>query len=133
MSDGPESGEEMVDGYEPTAQRRTAPKRQRALVDNAGDAEQVADAKRREKDTALRVRDAIERLANTQDGQTFFTHMVEEAGIYRVSFDSDAMQMAFREGRRDFGLWFVAQWLLGRPDAMAVLLQQRALEEKRNG
>lgn len=105
---------------------------ERSLVDNASDRKQVAEGQRIERARAKRYRDALARLANTPDGEVLFEQIAERARFFATSFSRDPMEMAHAEGKRTVGLMFLEDWLLARPDALAVLLQKRATEEKRS-
>ncbi len=105
----------------------------RAAVDNAGDARQVENAERLQREQAKRYADALEAIAATDDGAVLFEVIVERAGFFRSSFDTDALVMAHNEGRRSLGTEFLSDWLTAKPDALAVLLQTRAAQEARHG
>jgi hypothetical protein len=105
----------------------------RAAVDNVGDAKQVENAERIEREQAKNYAEALERIAATQDGAAVFAVIVERAGFFRTSFDTDALVMAHNEGRRSFGTELLNDWLAAKPDAMAVLLTARVAQETRHG
>ena len=105
----------------------------RSLVENAGDAEQVRQGQRIERARATRYSDALARLTMSPDGEVLFEEIVERSMFFTSSYSADAMSMAHNEGRRSLGLEFLADWVTARPDALAHLLSQRALEAKRNG
>lgn len=61
-------------------------------------------------ETALRKRMANETeeldlkwLMSSKRGRRIVWRLLEQAGVFRISFDANALQMAFKEGNRNFG------------------------------
>ena len=102
----------------------------RSLVENSNDREQVKNAQRIERERAKDYRVALERIANTSDGEILFERIAEYAALFTSSFSVNSRQTAFNEGRRSLGLTLLADWTLARPDAMAALLAKRAKDTK---
>lgn len=66
-------------------------------------------------------RDDLRELVALPAGQRFLRRVLEEAAIYRISFVSgDPYATAFNEGRRNLGLWLVAQL---SPDELALVMK----------
>lgn len=47
--------------------------------------------------------DTLKKLMGSKWGRAFIWSLLEDAGVYRLSFNTNAMQMAFAEGNRNFG------------------------------
>jgi len=71
---------------------------------NAGDAQQVAKAQGRAKTHELRKRSGLRKLMSDPEGRMWMWDLLSECGVFHSSFSSDALTMAFAEGRRDVGL-----------------------------
>ena len=52
-------------------------------------------------------------------------------GVLSASFDRDPGKMAFNEGRRDAGLWMLAQLETHRPGAFALMQAEHEAREQR--
>jgi len=98
-----------------------------ALTDqpNAANPEQIRSA-------ALKVDRSIDQanadlaaVMSTPGGRRFIGSLLEVAGIYRNSFDSDPLVMAANEGRRNGGLQLLADIQRVDPEAYIKLLQER--------
>lgn len=74
----------------------------------------IDDAERKNEEAQKRAKRKREReledfrsvLASAQ-GRRFVQRILAEVGIYRPSFDNNALQMAFKEGKRDVGLFLM--------------------------
>lgn len=60
--------------------------------------EQLAEKQRKRRELALR------EVLNTQAGRDFFWDVLERAGLHSGSFSTEALAMAFNEGRRSVAL-----------------------------
>ena len=76
---------------------------------NAGDAQQVATAQGRAKTREIRKRSGLRKLMSDPEGRMWMWDLLAECGVFHSSFSSDALTMAFSEGRRDIGLRRVAE------------------------
>lgn len=59
-------------------------------------------------------------------GRRIVWGLLEKAGVFRVSFSSDALQMAFNEGNRNLGLVIQAKMLEHAPRAYLEMLEESA-------
>jgi len=66
-----------------------------------------AKSERRRLDEEQHAKDLVKLMAETW-GRRFVWRMLAEAGVFRLSFSSDALAMAFNEGGRNQGLRLVA-------------------------
>lgn len=62
-------------------------------------------------------------LAHVQ-GRRIATRLLERAGVHRTSFNASATAMAFNEGKRDIGLWALAEMLEANENAYVKLLRE---------
>ncbi|MBS0323583.1 MAG: endopeptidase [Proteobacteria bacterium] len=67
-------------------------------------------------------------MANKR-GRRIVYRLLERAGIWQSSFNTNAMQMAFNEGRRNEGLALLAKLMAYCPELYAVMLK----EQDKNG
>src|ERR1700674_4489198 len=70
------------------------------MPDNAGDRK---DVRRREKEARLIERareDVVRNLMSTTQGREFVWNILAECQVFHVTFNGDALQSAFNEGRR---------------------------------
>lgn len=80
----------------------------------------AADLKRRQE-----IEDFKWLLAHVQ-GRRIATRLLERAGVHRTSFNASATAMAFNEGKRDIGLWALAEMLEANESAYVKLLREFA-------
>lgn len=70
---------------------------------SSSDPKQVKERTARAKDQQKQDREDLKALLQTQEGQRFMRGLLAECGIYRLSFHTNAIQMAFNEGNRNIG------------------------------
>lgn len=62
--------------------------------------------------------------------------LLSDAGVYRSTFNNDAMQMAFNEGQRNAGLKHLSELMSVCPQQYALMLdeqrKEREADEQRN-
>lgn len=46
-------------------------------------------------------------ILSKREGRRFLWHLMSNAGVFQTSFSVTAEQTAFKEGRRDVGLWIL--------------------------
>jgi hypothetical protein len=63
-------------------------------------------------------------LMNTKLGRRIVWRLLERAGVFRLSFSSDALAMAFSEGRRNEGLHILARINELCPDLYATMTKE---------
>lgn len=78
-------------------------------------------------------RDKLADLSETEDvkwlmgskrGRRFLWRVLERAGVYRLSFNTNSMTMAFAEGARNEGLRLLATIHSACPDLYATMLKE---------
>ncbi len=67
-------------------------------------------------------------LMSSKRGRRVIFRVLERAGVYRMSFDTNAMTMAFNEGRRNEGLYLTSKLLGACPDLHAQMLKENTNE-----
>jgi hypothetical protein len=75
----------------------------------AGDAEQVKGRKEKQKTRELQKRTALRSIMSVPEGRVWMWDFLSQCGVYHSSFSSDALMMAFNEGRRDMGNRLIAE------------------------
>lgn len=63
-------------------------------------------------------------LMSSKRGRRIVWRVLERSGVFRLSFNTNAMQMAFAEGNRNAGLHTLAQIHLACPDLYPVMLNE---------
>jgi hypothetical protein len=61
------------------------------------------DAKRRDRVAQTAENEDIKWLMSSKRGRRIVWRLLDRAGVFRLSFNTNAMQMAFAEGNRNFG------------------------------
>lgn len=64
-------------------------------------------------------------LMSNKRGRRFVYRLLERAGVWRLSFNTNALTMAFNEGTRNEGLRLLAQITEHCPDRNAEMLQEQ--------
>lgn len=64
-------------------------------------------------------------LMSTKRGRRIVWRLLEVSGVHRLSFDADAMVMAFNEGNRNFGNQFLAEITSLCPDRYLEMLKEQ--------
>ena len=67
----------------------------------------------------------IKWLMSSKRGRRIVYGLLERAGIWRLSFNTNALQMAFNEGNRNEGLALMAKLMAGCPESYAVMLKEQ--------
>ncbi len=93
---------------------------------NAGDPEQVKGRKEKLKTRDLQKKAALSRLLSEPGGRIWMWDLLGLCGVYHSSFSSDALVMAFHEGRRDIGNRLIAE--INRLEGGAELYTRMASE-----
>lgn len=55
-------------------------------------------------------------LTSTYAGRRGLWRVLEECGVFATSFSADPYEMAFREGKRNIGLWLIQELSSINPD-----------------
>lgn len=76
--------------------------------------------------------DDIRRLMSSKWGRRFMCRLLDTAGVFKLSFHSNAMTMAFNEGNRNFGNRLLADITKYCPDRYMEMLKEQKQDEHRN-
>jgi hypothetical protein len=68
--------------------------------------------------------DDLKWLMSNKRGRRFVARLLERAGVWRLSFNTNALAMAFSEGQRNEGLRLLAQVTAHCPDRYTELLKE---------
>ncbi len=68
--------------------------------------------------------DDVKWLMSNKRGRRFVARLLERAGVWRLSFNTNALTMAFNEGTRNEGLRLLAQITAHCPDRYAEMLKE---------
>lgn len=92
------------------------------------------DLKRQERDAEAEEAGARERrrkeledlrwLLGHPQGRRIVTRLLDEAGVYRSSFNHSGSVMAFNEGKRHIGLFLIAELIEASPDGFMKVLKE---------
>lgn len=93
---------------------------------NADDKRQIGKAKRKEEVLALREAVDLRDVLALPAGRRLIWRWIGDHGVFHTSFRSNALEMAFREGRRDIGLRMLAEVEEASPD-LFLQMQQEAV------
>lgn len=63
-------------------------------------------------------------LANTGKGRRILWRLLEDAGVFRTSFNTNALQMAANEGNRNYGLRVLTKLMTLAPDKFELMLKE---------
>ena len=66
----------------------------------------------------------IKWLVSTKRGRRIVWRMLDQAGVFRMSFNTNSMTMAFQEGNRNSGNRLLAQINEVNPDAFTLMLKE---------
>lgn len=97
-------------------------------MDALDDAAAEAKAKRREKQDA----EDLRWLLSGPRGRRIVFRDLEDAGLFRAVFNTNALSMAFAEGRRNQGLQKLARLMAINPDAYATMVKENQDDDARN-
>lgn len=97
---------------------------------NAADPGQVQAASFKQDERARSADNDLRDILALPSGRRFIGTILEAAGVYRTSFDTEALVMAANEGRRNQGLWLLAAIQRIDPNAYLLMLQERMAQAK---
>jgi hypothetical protein len=75
------------------------------------DPDRVKAAKQKSKQREVLKREALRLLMTSPGGRMWMYDLLERCGVFRLSFNRDALLMAFSEGHRDIGNMLLAELL----------------------
>lgn len=95
-----------------------------------------AEAARREKRKQATVSRQIEIddlrwLMSNKRGRRFVWRLLDQAGVFKLSFNTNAMQMAFNEGGRNYGNRLLAEVTSLCPERYSEMLKESTNESDR--
>jgi hypothetical protein len=93
-------------------------------IDTATQEANREQVKLRHRLAALSEVDDIKWLMNSKRGRRIVHRLLESAGVFRISFHTNALQMAFNEGNRNQGNALLALVTEHCPDRYAELLNE---------
>lgn len=85
------------------------------------DADLSADRNRKAADLEI---DDLKWLMSNKRGRRFVFRALERAGVWRLSFNTNALSMAFNEGQRNEGLRLMANITAHCPDRYTEMLEE---------
>ena len=93
------------------------------------DAENEKAAKRRERVRSREI-DDIKAVLKRPEGRRLALRILSQTGLFHASFSLNSMQTSFNEGKRDIGLWLLADIDLADPMAYSQMLREHYSELK---
>jgi hypothetical protein len=102
---------------------------------NAGDEQAVKSRGEKQKKRDLRKQMALRRFLSDSDGRLWMWDLLEFCGVFHLSFSTEALVMAFNEGRRNIGNHLMAEItrLPGGPELYMRMATENQAKEKSNG
>lgn len=82
------------------------------------------DTRAKNKLAAMTEADDIKWLMKSKQGRRIVARLLDKAGVYRLSFHTNALQMAFNEGNRNLGNSLLAQITVLCPERYVELLNE---------
>jgi hypothetical protein len=71
-------------------------------------------------------------LVSTKRGRRIVWRLLEQAGVFRMSFNTNALQMAFSEGMRNYGNRTLAALQDVSPDSFVMMMKEAKENDRRN-
>ena len=94
-------------------------------LDLQSQADATADADDRARLSAQIEIDDLKWLMSNKRGRRFMASMLDRAGAFRSSFNTNALTMAFAEGNRNEGLRLIKQLMRHCPDRYTEMLKEQ--------
>lgn len=69
--------------------------------------------------------DDLKWMMSSKRGRRIIWRLLEQSGVYRLSFSQNAMTMAFNEGNRNFGLALLSKLHELSPDSYSTMVQEQ--------
>ncbi len=88
-------------------------------LERDAEAEEVGARERRRKEL-----EDLRWLLGHPQGRRIVTRLLDEAGVYRSSFNHSGSVMAFNEGKRHMGLFLIAELTEASPDGFMKVLKE---------
>lgn len=93
-------------------------------IDTNGQAIDKAEAEARKRIVQANEDDDFKWLMSNKRGRRIVWRLLEQAGVFRISFSQNSMQMAFNEGGRNYGNKILAQIHLLCPELYPAMLKE---------
>lgn len=106
----------------------SAPHERRALVGNAADEAQVADAKRRETIARTRELEDLRAILDTPAGRRFAWRLLEHCRAFASVRGATDAHTNYNAGRQDVGHFVLAEITEARPAALLQMMQDASKE-----
>jgi hypothetical protein len=71
-------------------------------------------------------------LMGRKQGRRFLWHLLEKSRVFQLSFNTNALSMAFAEGNRNFGLITLAQIHMLCPELYPVMVKENTENARNN-
>lgn len=88
-------------------------------LEREAEAEEVGARERRRKEL-----DDLRWLLGHPQGRRIVSRLLEQAGVFRSSFNTSGSVMAFNEGRRDMGLFITGEMIEASADGYMKVLKE---------
>lgn len=69
-------------------------------------------------------------LVSTKRGRRIVWRVLEQTGVFRLSFNTNSMQMAFNEGNRNFGNKILAMINSVSPEAFTLMMKEAKVADE---
>lgn len=103
------------------------------IVKNAADEKQVKEANRKILSARRSELNEVRALLATAEGRKFLWRLLERCGVYKSSYDQSGSRVYFNEGRREVGLWVLAEIIEAEPEAYVSLMKEAKGREANGG
>lgn len=87
-----------------------------------------AEERERQRILELQEHEDLKWLMGTKRGRRIVHRQLERAGVWQLSFNTNAMTMAFNEGRRNEGLALTHKLMTACPEQWAMMIKENASE-----
>lgn len=98
-------------------------------LDMSAQEEARAEAAEQAKQAARIEKDDLVWLMSGKRGRRVVRKLLERAGVWRMSFHTNALQMAFNEGMRNEGLALTAKLMAYCPESYAKMMTENREDE----
>lgn len=68
--------------------------------------------------------ESLQTVMQSSGGRYLVYQILQQAGVYRSCFDSDSNVMAWREGKRELGLWVLSLVMRHCPDLYSLMMEE---------
>ena len=87
------------------------------------------DAKRQQAIAQREAEEDLKFVMSSKQGRRFMHRTLASAGIWKTTFNTNAMQMAFGEGKRNQGLMLLSQVMKACPERYSQMLKEQSNDE----